>query len=94
MKFEEEPNYEFLKGLFVKVLTDQKEEIDYMYDWSKEKPIKTLEEIKAEKIEGNDLNIDINNMKMISHSNDELNNQNASSSNDKIEERYVILIYY
>ena len=32
--YEEEPNYEYLSGLFKKIITEQlHEEIDYKYDW-------------------------------------------------------------
>lgn len=100
MQFEEEPDYEFLKGLFVKVLKDQKEEVDYMYDWSTSKPTKTIEEIKAEKIEGDDIiNIDINNMTLISLSNDNQFNQlqqkdqnsNTSVDHKKREDKYELI---
>lgn len=36
LKFEEDPNYDFLRALFVSVLTSQNCEMDYIYDWNSE----------------------------------------------------------
>ena len=37
LKFDEEPNYEFLKGLLIQVMNNNFFEFDYVYDWSDKK---------------------------------------------------------
>ena len=37
LKFDEEPNYEFLKGLLIQVMNHYFFEFDYVYDWSDKK---------------------------------------------------------
>jgi len=37
LEFEEEPNYDYLRNLLKKVLSDNNMEIDYIYDWVEEK---------------------------------------------------------
>ena len=39
LKFEEEPDYEFLKNLLKKVMSDNEFKFDYIYDWSDKKVI-------------------------------------------------------
>ena len=39
LKFEEEPDYEFLKNLLKKVMSDNEFKLDYIYDWSDKKVI-------------------------------------------------------
>jgi hypothetical protein len=34
LKFEEEPDYAYLRGLFEKVLADNGWQLDYRFDWS------------------------------------------------------------
>lgn len=79
MEFEEDPNYEYLKGLLKKVLTDKNEEFDYMYDWSTTKPDLSIE-FKDDDFDVVDLksleNIDV----------DSKRNNRGKSSNNKLNE--------
>ena len=43
LKFEEEPNYENYRDLFLNVMTKKKIKFDYVYDWTTEKEIKKRE---------------------------------------------------
>ena len=38
LKFEDEPNYNFLRGLLFSILEKQKDKFDFWYDWVNEKP--------------------------------------------------------
>ena len=43
LKFDEEPNYENYRDLFLNVMTKKKIKFDYVYDWTTEKEIKKRE---------------------------------------------------
>lgn len=62
LEFEEDPDYKYLKGLLMKILIDNNEEFDYMYDWSTTKPDLTIT-FKNEGLDSVDLksfeNIDV-----------------------------------
>ncbi|KAG1501791.1 hypothetical protein G6F53_011004 [Rhizopus delemar] len=48
--FEETPDYEFLRDLFTKVLVNQKESEDEIYDWMKHPPAPVVYERRAEPV--------------------------------------------
>lgn len=97
LKFEEDPDYKYLKGLLTKILIDNNEEFDYMYDWSTTKPDLTIA-FKDEGLDSVDLksleNIDVDSKRntrpinTITNSNSNTNINDNNNLNKASEDHY------
>ena len=86
MEFEQEPNYEYLRGLFRSVMSKNNYSFDFQYDWTKpakkeEQTIintKSLKNFQNQNINGNLINKNIN-LNTISNYNNSNTIQNTNS---------------
>ena len=87
LNYEEEPDYEYLSGLFTKIMTNMNEKIDFRFDWAKKKDIETHIKYINESFESNKLESSsmINNMNSltIGNSKNNISNNISTEENDK-----------
>ena len=59
--FEEDPNYDYLRGLFRKIMESHTQQFDFIFDWTKagyKKPISiNLEQLQLDKIKEKNENV-------------------------------------
>ena len=86
LKYEEEPDYDHLTGLFSKIITNMNEKIDFKFDWVNKKDIETHKRYLNESFESNKLESSsmINNMNSIT-----INNSKNNISTDENEKKEI-----